>query len=172
MLDVDTKKILFSLSGIVRRGHTTKLQVLRLPQQLLFKLWVVLWVVHHALCFVPSEILEKHIDCTFSVTELVEVAVNRCAGKRCVSHVGMFDALRSNTATGRSVTRHFLMMPVFSDATPCQWISGSWHPEGSMAPSSLGSSNTAEKLQISRILTPLPHSISVIGQVPTTFPYN
>ena len=43
-------------------------------QQLLFKLHVVLWVVHHAVRTVPSEILEKQTDCIFSVTELVKVA--------------------------------------------------------------------------------------------------
>jgi len=101
------------------------LQVLRLPQQLLFKLRVVLWVLHHVQSFIPSEIMEKQTACIFRVTELVKVAVNRCAARRCVGHVGMFEALRSNTATGRSVTSHILMMPVFSDATPCQWISGS-----------------------------------------------
>jgi len=39
---------------------------------------------------------------------LVEVAVNRYAGRRCVSYVGMFDALRSNTAIRISVTSHIL----------------------------------------------------------------
>jgi hypothetical protein len=92
---------------------------------LLFKLQVVFCVVQHAESCTPCEILEKQTDCTFGVTELVEVAVNRCAGKRCVSYVGMFDALRSNTATERSVTRHILTMPVFPDATPCRWKSGS-----------------------------------------------
>ena len=53
---------------------TTKLQVLRLPQRLPFKLRVVLWVVHHAVCTVPSEILEKQTACIFRVTELVKVA--------------------------------------------------------------------------------------------------
>lgn len=101
------------------------LQVLRLPQQLLFKLRVVLWVVHHAESFVPSEIMEKQTASIFRVAELVEVAVNRCAGRRCVSHVGMFEVLQSNTATGSSVTSHIFTVPVFSHATPCQWICGS-----------------------------------------------
>jgi hypothetical protein len=98
--------------------------------------------------------------------------LNRCAERRCVSYIVMFEALWSNTATGRSVTSHIPKKQVFSDVTPSQWISGSWHSEGSMGPSSSGSGNNAEKPQISQILTPTPQSVSVIGQIPTTFLYN
>ena len=95
--------------------------------------------------------------------------LNSHAGRRCVSYVGMLEAFRSNTATGRSVSSHIPNVQIFSDVTPCHWISESWHSEGSKGPSSSGSSNNAEKPQILQILTLLPHSVSVIGRIPTTF---
>jgi len=162
---------LFRLSGTVACGHThthtTKLQVLSCCSNYTS---FVLYSMQRAAFLLKSR--RNKLTAHSGWLNWSRWLFNRCAGRRCVSYVGMFDALRSNTATERSVTSHILTMPVFSDATPCRWISGSWHPEGSMGPSSLGSSNNAEKLQSSHILTPLPHSVSVTGQTATTFLYN
>jgi hypothetical protein len=135
--------------------HTTKLQVLRLPQQLLFKWWVVFWDLHHSVlrsfsCFGETNCLHLQGDWTRQGG-----CLKWCA-ERCVSYIGMLEAVWSITATGGSVTSPIPKMQVFSDVTLYEWITGSWHSEESMGPSSSGSSNNAAST--SNLTNPDPFS--------------